>query len=42
MSITGGPNEEPVKVGVAVADLLCGLYACTAILAALIIERNQE
>ena len=35
MSITGGPNEEPVKVGVAVADLLCGLYACTAILAAL-------
>ena len=35
MSITGGPNEEPVEVGVAVADLLCGLYACTAILAAL-------
>ena len=35
MSITGGPNEEPVKVGVAVADLLCGLYACTAILAAI-------
>ena len=25
MSITGSPNEEPVKVGVAVADLLCGL-----------------
>ena len=35
MSITGSPNEAPVKVGVAVADLLCGLYACTAILAAL-------
>ncbi len=35
MSITGSPNEEPVKVGVAVADLLCGLYACTAILAAI-------
>ena len=35
MSITGSPNEDPVKVGVAVADLLCGLYACTAILAAL-------
>ena len=35
MSITGSPKEEPVKVGVAVADLLCGLYACTAILAAL-------
>ena len=35
MSITGSPNEEPVKVGVAVADLLCGLYACSAILAAL-------
>ena len=35
MSITGSHNEEPVKVGVAVADLLCGLYACTAILAAI-------
>ncbi len=35
MSITGEKDREPMKVGVAVADILCGLYACTAILAAL-------
>ena len=35
MSITGEKGGEPMKVGVAVADILCGLYACTAILAAL-------
>ncbi len=35
MSITGEKDGEPMKVGVAVADILCGLYACTAILAAL-------
>ena len=34
MSLTGG-GEEPMKVGVAVADVVCGLYAVTAILAAL-------
>ncbi len=39
MSITGKPDEEagggPVKVGVAVADLMTGMYAANAILAAL-------
>ena len=40
MSITGGPDDlpggGPQKVGVAVADLMCGLYAVTAIQAALL------
>ncbi|MGH8310220.1 MAG: CaiB/BaiF CoA transferase family protein, partial [Steroidobacteraceae bacterium] len=39
MSITGLPDDEPgggpQKVGVAVADLMAGMYAVTAILAAL-------
>lgn len=35
MSITGEPSGEPIKVGVAVADLFTGLYATVAILAAL-------
>jgi crotonobetainyl-CoA:carnitine CoA-transferase CaiB-like acyl-CoA transferase len=35
MSITGPEGGEPVKVGVAVADLFTGLYAVTAILAVL-------
>lgn len=35
MSITGESNGEPVKVGVAVIDVLTGLHASTAILAAL-------
>ncbi len=35
MSITGEPDGEPMKVGVAVADVVCGLYAAAAILAAL-------
>lgn len=44
MSITGEkdgtPGSQPQKVGVAVADLFTGLYASTAILAALI-ERGR-
>ena len=40
MSITGGPGDQPgggpQKVGVAVADLMCGMYAVTAIQAALL------
>jgi crotonobetainyl-CoA:carnitine CoA-transferase CaiB-like acyl-CoA transferase len=44
MSITGEkhgtPGTEPQKVGVAVADLFTGVYAATAILAALI-ERGR-
>ena len=35
MSITGQPDGEPMKVGVAIVDLFTGLYAATAILAAL-------
>ena len=35
MSITGEPGGEPQKVGVAVVDVLTGLYATTGILAAL-------
>ena len=35
MGITGEPAGEPVKVGVAVADLFTGMYAANAILAAL-------
>jgi crotonobetainyl-CoA:carnitine CoA-transferase CaiB-like acyl-CoA transferase len=34
MSITGAPDGEPMKVGVAVADIFTGLYATVAILAA--------
>ena len=35
MGITGFPDGDPVKVGVAIADMMCGLHASTAILAAL-------
>ena len=35
MAITGDPDGEPVKVGVAIVDVLAGLNAATAILAAL-------
>jgi crotonobetainyl-CoA:carnitine CoA-transferase CaiB-like acyl-CoA transferase len=35
MSITGDPEGEPCKAGVAVADIVTGLYAHNAILAAL-------
>jgi crotonobetainyl-CoA:carnitine CoA-transferase CaiB-like acyl-CoA transferase len=35
MDITGEPHREPQKVGVAVVDLFTGVYASTAILAAL-------
>jgi crotonobetainyl-CoA:carnitine CoA-transferase CaiB-like acyl-CoA transferase len=37
MGITGfpEPDGQPTKVGVAIADIVCGLYAATAILAAL-------
>jgi len=35
MSITGQPDGEPTKVGVAIADIVCGLFASNAILAAL-------
>jgi crotonobetainyl-CoA:carnitine CoA-transferase CaiB-like acyl-CoA transferase len=35
MSITGEPEREPQKVGVAVTDIFTGIYAATAILAAI-------
>jgi crotonobetainyl-CoA:carnitine CoA-transferase CaiB-like acyl-CoA transferase len=42
MGITGfpEPDGQPTKVGVAIADIVCGLHAATAILAALH-EREQ-
>ncbi|VTU45770.1 Succinyl-CoA:(R)-benzylsuccinate CoA-transferase subunit BbsF (plasmid) [Variovorax sp. SRS16] len=41
MSITGEAEGEPMKVGVAVADLFTGMYAVQAILAAIIARRND-
>jgi crotonobetainyl-CoA:carnitine CoA-transferase CaiB-like acyl-CoA transferase len=35
MSVTGQPGGEPTRVGVAITDLVCGLYANSGILAAL-------
>lgn len=42
MSITGDPDGEPMKVGVAVADIFTGLYAAVAILAALNERRSSD
>ncbi|MFT6675106.1 MAG: formyl-CoA transferase [Sulfitobacter sp.] len=35
MSLTGAPEGSPTKVGVGIADLMCGMYATIGILAAL-------
>ena len=35
MSLTGEPDGEPMKVGVGIADVVCGFYAANAIQAAL-------
>lgn len=35
MSLTGPPEGEPYKVGVAIVDVMCGMHAITGILAAL-------
>ena len=35
MSLTGEPAGEPMKVGVGIADVMCGMYATVGILAAL-------
>jgi len=40
MSVTGEPDGQPQKVGVAVTDVFTGIYAATAILAA-IVQRGQ-
>jgi crotonobetainyl-CoA:carnitine CoA-transferase CaiB-like acyl-CoA transferase len=42
MSITGEPDGEPSKVGVAVVDITAGLHALVAILAALRAGRGQH
>ncbi|APG46655.1 CaiB/BaiF CoA transferase family protein [Phaeobacter porticola] len=39
MSLTGEPDGQPMKVGVGIADVMCGMYACVGILAAL---RHKE
>jgi crotonobetainyl-CoA:carnitine CoA-transferase CaiB-like acyl-CoA transferase len=41
MSVTGEPDGPPMKVGVALTDLLTGMYAATAVLAALA-ERERS
>src|SRR6476619_4957094 len=41
MSVTGEPDGRPLKVGAAVIDMICGLYATTAVLAALV-ERERS
>ena len=35
MSITGEPDGAPMKVGVGIADVMCGMYATIGVLAAL-------
>ncbi|MBU2957662.1 CoA transferase [Paracoccus sp. 1_MG-2023] len=35
MSLTGAPEGPPMKVGVGIADVMCGMYATVGILAAL-------
>ncbi len=35
MSLTGEPEGKPMKVGVGIADVMCGMYATIGILAAL-------
>ncbi|WP_298261884.1 CoA transferase [uncultured Litoreibacter sp.] len=35
MSLTGEPEGRPMKVGVGIADVMCGMYATVGILAAL-------
>ena len=42
MSITGPEDGPPVRVGLAIADLLAGMYACNAITAALFARERQK
>ena len=35
MSITGDPDGQPMKVGVGISDIMCGMYAAVSILAAI-------
>ena len=41
MSVTGENNGSPQKVGVAIADIMAGMYAATAILSALLNKNNK-
>ena len=41
MSVTGEPDGSPMKVGVGIADVMCGMYAAVSILAA-IRHRDQS
>ncbi len=41
MSLTGDPGGEPLKAGVAIADIMTGLYAAIAVQAALL-ERERS
>ncbi len=34
MSITGEPDGQPMKVGVGISDIMCGMYAAVSVLAA--------
>jgi crotonobetainyl-CoA:carnitine CoA-transferase CaiB-like acyl-CoA transferase len=40
MSITGAPDGDPMKVGVAIADITAGMFAASGILAALVAVRG--
>jgi len=42
MSVTGPADGEPIRVGLAIADLLAGTYACNAITAALFARERQK
>lgn len=42
MSFTGEPDGNPMKTGVAIADVMCGMYASNAILAALHHRKNTD
>ncbi|MFT5758766.1 MAG: crotonobetainyl-CoA:carnitine CoA-transferase CaiB-like acyl-CoA transferase [Alteromonadaceae bacterium] len=42
MSLTGQPDGAPMKVGVAVVDIMTGLYSCNAILAALMARTHTQ
>ena len=41
MSVTGEPDGAPMKVGVGIADVMCGMYAAVSILAA-VRHRDQS
>ncbi len=41
MSVTGEPDSSPMKVGVGIADVMCGMYAAVSILAA-VRHRDQS